>query len=198
MTLCDSLEQEKAYLRLQMRQACADTSSYNAAECSEQATQHLFEEPCIHTAHCVALYVSVRHEMATHKCIEALWEKGITTLVPRCDPTKPGYMDFITLRDWAELETGCFGLREAAMSVPAATQIPDVLVMPALAIDAKGHRLGQGGGYYDRFLMQEAWGAVPRIAFVYSFQVIEQIPRLNHDYMVQAIAHEGGVSWLSK
>ena len=192
----ERLEQEKALLRSTMRGVCADVSPHDARVRSEQATAHLLAEPCIHKAQCVALYVSVRHEMGTHLCLEALWGKGITSLVPRCDPARQGHMNFVELRDFSALQAGCFGLLEVGPDAPIATRIPDVLIMPALAIDAQGHRLGQGGGYYDRFLMREAWKAVPRIAFVYSSQIVEAVPHASHDCTVQAIAHEGGVLWL--
>jgi len=218
--LDDPLKEEKTNLRTQIRRARAGISAEEARIFSEQATEHLLAEPCIAEAKCVALYVSIRHEMATQSCIEALWKKGITTLVPRCDPVKAGYMDFVELRQWDELDTGRFGLLEAGSQMAAATQRPDVLIMPALAVDRQGHRLGQGGGYYDRFLMknvgslvaqkteglvaqktgsliqQGAWSDVPRIALVYSLQILETVPYVNHDYMVQAIAHEGGFVWV--
>lgn len=104
--------------------------------------------------------------------------------------------------DWAvfdgTLAPGRFGLSEptgARLGV-AAVLDADLLVVPALAVDARGGRLGRGGGSYDRVLARVA-GAVPALAVVDEAEVVAQVPVEPHDRPVQGYVTPAGVHWIS-
>jgi 5-formyltetrahydrofolate cyclo-ligase len=104
--------------------------------------------------------------------------------------------------DWAvfdgTLARGRFGLSEptgARLGVEAVLDA-DLLVVPALAVDARGGRLGRGGGSYDRVLARVA-GAVPALAVVDEAEVVARVPVEPHDRPVQGYVTPAGVHWIS-
>ena len=90
--------------------------------------------------------------------------------------------------DGAVLEPGSFGIREPLESWPRA--IPDMLLVPLLAFDAAGHRLGFGGGFYDRTL---AALGVPAIGIAYAGQEVASLPQGPHDRTLDGIVTEKGL-----
>jgi 5-formyltetrahydrofolate cyclo-ligase len=104
--------------------------------------------------------------------------------------------------DWAvfdgDLARGRFGLREPVgprLGV-AAVLDADLLLVPALAVDPVGRRLGRGGGSYDRVLARVA-GAVPALAVVDDAEVVPAVPVEPHDRRVQGYVTPSGVHWIS-
>lgn len=101
----------------------------------------------------VMTYVSFRSEADTAPLIEWAWSEGIALIVPRCIPSTRE-MVLHQLTGWEELQAGAYGIREpnpdkADLWDPA--QLPEAVLVPGLAFDREGGRLGYGGGYYDRF-----------------------------------------------
>jgi 5-formyltetrahydrofolate cyclo-ligase len=104
--------------------------------------------------------------------------------------------------DWAvfdgALTPGRFGLREPVgprLGVSAVLDA-DLLLVPALAVDPLGRRLGRGGGSYDRVLARVA-GAVPALAVVDEAEVVPAVPVEPHDRRVQGYLTPAGVHWIS-
>ncbi len=102
------------------------------------------------------------------------------------------------LRDFdLELEPGTFGILEPKPSyrriVPLAEV--DLVLVPGLAFDVKGHRLGRGKGYYDKLLREISLNRrdVKFVGLAHSFQVLGEIPHERHDISVHKIVTEGGV-----
>jgi len=82
-----------------------------------------------------------------------------------------------------------FGMHEPARSAPEVT--PDVLLVPLLAFDARGNRLGYGGGFYDRSLAKlRALAHVTAIGFAYEGQSVDAVPRAEYDQPLDAVATE--------
>ena len=98
----------------------------------------------------------------------------------------------LAFRAWspgAPLERGALGIPFPAKG--AAELIPEILLVPLLAFDRRGHRLGYGGGYYDRTLADlRAKGPVLAIGVGYSFQEVEEVPATAYDQRIDAIATE--------
>src|SRR5690606_17515013 len=95
-----------------------------------------------------------------------------------------------------ELETGAWGILEPKPAVPLVDTLTTIAVVlvPGLAFDAKGGRLGYGAGYYDRFFDRFAGQQQPlRIGVCYSAQLVEQVPMEAHDYAMDAVVTEAGV-----
>ncbi len=104
-------------------------------------------------------------------------------------------LDFLAWRDGDALVPGPFGTRHPAAA--AAPVVPSVLLVPLLAFDREGYRLGYGGGYYDRTLDSLAGRAQVRsIGLAYAAQEVARVPRDRHDQRLDAVATEAGVRML--
>lgn len=89
-------------------------------------------------------------------------------------------MRFHKIIEGAQLERGAFGVPEPSASAPLVT--PEVLLVPALAVDPRGQRIGYGAGFYDRYNTSAL-----RIALVYDFQLAAEIPDEPHDVAVDLL-----------
>jgi 5-formyltetrahydrofolate cyclo-ligase len=139
---------------------------------------HLLAAPEVRRAATVAAYVSVGREPGTHELIEAVRGSGRHVILPVLQPD--GDLDWA--RHGGELHRAARGLLEPDGDPlgPDAIGTADVVLVPGLAVDASGHRLGRGGGSYDRAL-----GRVPVGTFVcvllYDDEVLPEVPTEAHD-----------------
>jgi len=93
-------------------------------------------------------------------------------------------MRFLWLDDPARIAPGAYGIPEPVDDGPEADDPAALVLMPGLAFDPQGHRLGYGGGFYDRFLAAEPH---PTIALCYAFQLLPQLETEAHDIPVDAV-----------
>lgn len=117
-----------------------------------------------------------------------LVETGCAVAFPRVTG-KDQPLDFHHVPDGEVLLPGSFGIPEPLESWPRAT--PDVLLVPLLAFDGAGHRLGTGGGFYDRTL---ALLKVPAIGIAFAGQQVAALPHEGHDMTLHAILTECGLT----
>ena len=115
-----------------------------------------------------------------------LVEMGCAIAFPRVIRDQP--LEFHHVPDGEVLEPGSFGIPEPLAHWPRA--VPDLLLVPLLAFDAQGHRLGQGGGFYDRTL---AALKVPAIGIAYAGQEVDSIPHETHDRTLDMVLTEQGI-----
>ncbi|WP_069112441.1 5-formyltetrahydrofolate cyclo-ligase [Jiangella alba] len=151
--------------------------------------------PEVAAASTVALYVSVGREPGTGPLVEALSDDGVDVLLPVLLPGGD--------LDWARY-TGPRGLVPAARGLlepdgerlgPDAVTAAAVLLVPGLAVDRRGHRLGRGGGSYDRVLARQLASSPPAFTCVllHDGEVLDMpVPREPHDVPVDAAATPGG------
>lgn len=185
----------KAALREHIRKLRSRQPPGLARARSLEAQQRLIEAACWRNAHSVALYVALKGELSTDKLLDAAWKSGRTVWLPRVRPGEAGIMDFVACTGPEQLRTGPFGLREPEDGLPGfgpeeagKAFKPDLLVLPGLAFDLHGGRLGFGGGYYDRFLDSEP--ACPRVGLCFAFQVAKNLPLEQWDQRVQYLCTE--------
>lgn len=140
----------------------------------------------------VALYAPVRGEVDTAALHARLRAAGVVTAYPVVSPGRPG-LTFHAVDDPGRLRPGAYGIPapdpESAPEVPLETL--DLIVVPGLAFDRAGRRLGYGGGYYDRTV-----GAVPAarlVGLAFAFQVVDRLPAGAHDLVVGALATDAGL-----
>lgn len=145
----------------------------------------------------VLTYVSTGREIETHGLIRQLLAMGRRVCVPVYDATLQRY-GASELRDFdADLCAGKFGIREpkpeALRRVPL--EQAGVWLVPGLAFDERGNRLGRGRGYYDA-LLKEVKGL--KIALAHDFQILKEVPTEPHDVRVDCIVTEARVIRCSK
>ena len=145
----------------------------------------VLDAPQVQMAGTVAAYYSIGAEPDTRGLVYALWKRGSYVLLPVLRPD--GDLDWASSEGPDSLGPGPRGLRqpgEPPRGVDAVARADAVLV-PALAVDAAGRRLGRGGGSYDRALARVG-PLVPLIALVYDDELIEHVPTEGHDIPVRA------------
>jgi 5-formyltetrahydrofolate cyclo-ligase len=133
----------------------------------------------------VGLYRSDEGEAPSRGYIKFFFERGNRLALPRVTTLdKP--MEFRLHTDpyeESDLESGVWGLRQPGVAAPVL--VPDVLFMPLVGFTTKGDRLGQGGGYYDRYLA--AHPQVVAIGMAWDIQEVPELPTEPHDMRLSAI-----------
>lgn len=163
-----------------------------AAEAGAACASLLLAEPALRAARRVALYAALPDELPTRPLFEALRALGTECLFPR---TLPGRrLEFAAVARWAELRPGRFGIAEPPPEAAPVRPGPgDWVVVPGVAFDRCGWRLGRGAGYYDRIFarLEEP----RRVGLCYALQLVAQVPHDSHDRPVDAIVTERGWLW---
>ena len=146
--------------------------------------------PEIQMAGTVAAYVSVGTEPDTSGLVYALWKRGTYLLLPllRADSD----LDWASYEGPDSLVPGPHGLLEPTEPPRGVTAVTsaDLVIVPALAVDRSGMRLGRGGGSYDRALARIG-AAVPTIALIYDDELLEEVPAGPLDQPVRMVAQPG-------
>jgi 5-formyltetrahydrofolate cyclo-ligase len=146
-------------------------------------TRRLLALPEVAAAYCVALYVTLGGEPDTHDILAGLRARGIRVLLPavRAD------LDLDFREYTGTLVPGARGTREPPPAAPAVDLArADVVIVPVVAVDRQGRRLGRGGGSYDRALARVRTG-VPVVALAYDREVVDAVPTRPHDRRVTVI-----------
>jgi 5-formyltetrahydrofolate cyclo-ligase len=139
----------------------------------------------------VGAYVAMKDEADPHLLVKTLVLKNCTLALPRV-VARDEPLAFHRWKPGDELRRGAFGILEPAKDTPLA--FPHILLVPLLAFDARGHRLGYGGGFYDRTLdFLRANSTVRAIGVAYAGQEVGELPREDHDHVLDAIITENGV-----
>lgn len=134
------------------------------------------------------LYAPTRNEVDICTFAEDLLSQGKTVLFPKTFCGSP-LMEFHRVGSLDQLRPARYGILEPPAGQAADPRSIDVLVIPGVAFDLWGHRLGFGGGYYDRFLPLIRPDAL-RLAVAFDFQMLESLPADAHDEPVHFIVTE--------
>ena len=162
-------------------------------EAARAIADHLLATPEVRGAATVAAYVSVGTEPGTGPLLEALAAAGRRVLLPVLLPD--GDLDWAEYDGPASLAPARLGLLEPAgpRLGPDAVATADVVVVPALAVDRDGVRLGRGGGSYDRALARVPVGTFV-CAVLYEDELLDEVPHAEHDRPVTAVVTPRGVT----
>jgi 5-formyltetrahydrofolate cyclo-ligase len=185
----ETTAQAKVALRTQMRAKLATLAVADVSAKSAAIWERLSVLPEFAKATRLLVYVSNGVEVDTRGLIQQLLAMGRQVCVPQFDAAEQRYVACV-LRDFhADLVMGRYGILEPKPGEiqPAAHDPIDAALVPGLAFDETGNRLGRGMGYFDR-LLQEVSGA--KIALAYDFQVLNEVPAEAHDARVDFIVTE--------
>ncbi|MEU9450499.1 5-formyltetrahydrofolate cyclo-ligase [Streptomyces sp. NPDC048277] len=167
-------------------------------EAADALAGHALELPELARARTVAAYVSVGSEPGTLTLLDALLVRGVRVLLPALLPDND--LDWGAYAGEGSLARVQHGGRMALFE-PSGERLgtdavlsADVVLLPGLAVDARGMRLGRGGGSYDRVLARlERAGARPAlVVLLYDTEVVERVPAEAHDRPVHAVVTPSG------
>ncbi len=143
----------------------------------------------IRKAATLMVYLSFGSEVDLDGLIRWCWGEGKRIVVPFCRP-ESRELTACRIDGFNELETGHYGIRapKEGLIRPVDGGEIEVILVPAVAFDRRGYRIGYGGGYYDRFLPQAPQAV--KIGVAFASQIIEEIPVDGHDLPVDMIVTE--------
>lgn len=127
-------------------------------------------------------YLPYNQEVRTLPILEQALKDGKQVAVPKVYGDQ---MRFIRLEDLTQVARGYAGIPEPIADGPVAEDPTALVLMPGLAFDPQGHRIGYGGGFYDKFLADEP--NHPTVALCYEFQVLPHLDTQAHDIPVDLV-----------
>jgi len=186
----------KAALRRRILTARAGLPAQRRAVAEQALRDAVLGLPQAQMAGTVAVYYSIGSEPGTHGLVYALWKRGTYVLLPVLRPDLD--LDWASYEGPDSLRPGPRGLTEPAERPRgvAAVSRAGLVIVPALAVDRRGVRLGRGGGSYDRALARVG-PQVPTIAMLYDGELLDEVPAAAHDQRVRLVARpEEGITRL--
>lgn len=172
----------KHTLRLRLLEMRRRIPPDTRTEASRRASHNLLTVPELATATTVLLYAATPTETDPAPATRELAARGVRVLLPRVAGTG---LEAVACTDPEALRTGALGVLE-----PEGAAVPvdgiDVVVVPGVAFDRSGTRLGRGGGHYDRLLARLPSGAL-RVGLCFATQLVGGLPREDHDRDVDVV-----------
>jgi 5-formyltetrahydrofolate cyclo-ligase len=143
-------------------------------EKSDRIRKNLKYLPILQEAHTILAYFSVRQEPDLSPLFEE-FEENHRWGFPRCVGKS---LVWHLVKSGDKLQLGAYGIAEPEPEAPIieAARV-DLILVPAVACDRFGYRLGYGGGYYDRLLSSPQWQNIPTIGIIFDFAYLSQIPQ---------------------
>jgi 5-formyltetrahydrofolate cyclo-ligase len=140
----------------------------------------------------VSAYMPIKGEMSALPLLDVLMERGYMLLMPRVVPNHP-VLEFRTWNRKTPMIRSIYGIEEPDPA-HSAVHIPDVFILPLLAFDKQGNRLGYGAGYYDQTFAQLR-GKVPfkAVGIAYETQLCDRVPHEGHDHRLDMCITEKNV-----
>ena len=179
---------DKATLRKKMLQMRADQDIEEFEKNAAKITDSILESVFWKNAGNVALFASLSREFPTAGIIEKGWKQDKKIFLPKI--VGKGTMIFIQFNDWQELQPGPFSLREPKSNEEVLLPKNTLMLVPGLAFDDNGWRLGYGGGYYDRYLAKKS---LLTVAPCQSWQIQKKIYHDKFDIPVKYLFTENGL-----
>lgn len=162
---------------------------------SQQICERLWTLPEFVKAQVVLFYIDVRSEVRTRSYIPKAMELGKKVIVPYCVKDE---LSLFPLETMEELEIGAFKILEPKKELREKAEkqydvkAVDLIIVPGVAFDKKGGRMGHGWGYYDK-LLRKARSETPLVALAFECQLFEEIPMDPHDIFMDKIITEKAV-----
>lgn len=141
-------------------------------------------------AQTIMAYMAMKDEVSLQGLIEYAWKLGKTVAVPKMT-AEFGLMNAVPIQPDSIWSAGAFGIREPLGEVSLCPNNIEIIFLSGVAFDRTGHRLGMGGGYYDRFLPHAQQAFI--IGVTTDSQLVGEIPVESYDRSVDALVTESGI-----
>ena len=147
------IKEEKKVLREQVKELRAHFTGEEMEKANVEMQTRLLLFPYFQSAESIFCYVSMDNEPSTGEILSTAFSSGKSVYVPRCLPGKERIMEAVEIHAWEDLERGTLGILEPKKEIKGTDKRDfSLMLIPCLAADKRGGRLGHGAGYYDRFL----------------------------------------------
>ena len=173
---------DKQSLRKQIREQKRAMTEAQIVEKSEKLAVLFAASQAYQNANTIYGYLPYNQEVRTVAMLQRALDDGKKVAVPKCYGDE---MRFIYLDDLSQVEKGYCGIPEPIADSPVANDKNALVLMPGLAFDPQGHRMGYGGGFYDKFLAAEP--NHPTLALCYDFQMLDHLETEDHDVPVDTV-----------
>lgn len=176
-------------LRRRMRAQRAALDAKEQERCAQAVFDRLRGLEAYGRARCVMVYAAARGELSVEAAARDVLASGRMLALPLCEG--PGAMSARLVTDLSRLRRGAYGIMEPDEScVRIDPREIDLALVPGTAFDRLFHRVGQGGGYYDRFLPKTR---ALRVGVCHGFALLERAPAAAHDATMDVIITPDGV-----
>ena len=169
---------DKQTVRNQIKERKSRLNSDEITKYSSLVTERLLKEDCYIEADTVLVFLSINQEIRTEELIRQAWRDGKKVAVPKILSGKR--MEFIYIDTFYNMDAGYCNIPE-----PSSGSIfkgdSALLVMPGLAFDKNGGRIGYGGGFYDRYIEEHSETKFFKVAPAYEFQIFDSLETDEHD-----------------
>lgn len=176
----------KKEIRQQVRTRKKTVTPAQVEAASARLAQQLYTLPEYRNAKSVYGYLSFNQEVRTLPILQQAMADGKRVAVPKVYGKT---MRFLWLDDLTAVAPGCMGIPEPVADGPEADDAAALVLMPGVAFDEAGHRVGYGGGYYDRFLASQP--DHPTVALCFDFQMFPELPTEDYDIPVGRVLWTG-------
>lgn len=172
----------KQELRRAIRERKRAMTEEEIVKRSNALAEKFYNSPAYQAASTIYGYLPYNQEVRTVPMLQRALDEGKRVAVPKVYGEE---MRFIYLEDLTQVSKGYAGIPEPIADAPVAEDKQALVLMPGLAFDPQGHRIGYGGGFYDRFLAQEPHH--PTLALCYEFQMQAHLDTEEFDIPVDTV-----------
>ena len=172
----------KQELRRAIRERKRAMTEEEIVERSNALAEKFYNSPAYQAASTIYGYLPYNQEVRTVPMLQRALDEGKRVAVPKVYGEE---MRFIYLEDLTQVSKGYAGIPEPIADAPVAEDQRALVLMPGLAFDPQGHRIGYGGGFYDRFLAKEPHH--PTLALCYEFQMQSHLDTEEFDIPVDTV-----------
>jgi 5-formyltetrahydrofolate cyclo-ligase len=185
-------ESDKASIRAKLRERVAALSASERTAKSLAATSLLTASAEFAAARVVMLYLSMHNELDTAPLALRCWQSRKTVVVPKVSWNQRRMLPV----EITSLQTGIsvsgHGVREPIAGSPIPVNLIDLVIVPGIGFTDKGHRIGRGMGFYDRFLAIPAFVGLS-CGMAFEEQLVETVPMLDHDIPLSMLCTDKGI-----
>lgn len=163
-----------------MREFLSSLSPKQRKARSREVTDRFVELPEFHAVSVLMAFLSLPHEVDSTPVVLRAWQSGKTVVVPKTVVGKRRLIPYQIETLDTGLTVGPYGIPEPADGTPFPLPEIQLVIVPGLAFDRQGNRLGKGAGFYDRFLKEHGFTGI-KVGLGFAEQVIDELPAREHD-----------------
>jgi 5-formyltetrahydrofolate cyclo-ligase len=194
------IQLNKKNIRKHFQEIRRQISAKERINAAEMVVEHLTHSPLFKQSQHIACYMHVHHELATQGIIEAIWHAKKYCYLPILNEDKS--LTFVLYQKGDALKLNQYAIPEPKKVTQwLGPETLDLILMPLVAFDKRGNRIGTGGGYYDRTLAHVDFSKQHKpyiVGLAYAAQQADELPHESWDISLDAVLTENGIKPFSR